>query len=138
MAVSDRAAALAPYLQQLLDDREVQGALRRAAGATRGVVDRARGKSAREAVQDRKLRRRVRQAVAAALEAWSAIDPPPKRKTSWPLLLGMLVVVGVGGVLAVNADAREKLFRMLGSKDASTASDSPDLAAVPDVDVNGG
>ncbi len=127
MAVTDRAAAFAPYMQQLLDDRQVQGALRRAAGATTGVLDRARGKSARQAVQDPTLRSRLRQAVGAALEAWSAIDQPePKRKPRWALTLVVLAVAGVGGFMAINTEARKKILGLLDKKDAS-APDPPDL-----------
>ena len=65
MALSDRAAAIGPYAQQLLDNDDVQDAARQAADATRAAYQRARGQNARKAVQDRKLRHRVTAAVAA-------------------------------------------------------------------------
>lgn len=68
MAVSDRAAAIVPYAQQLLENNDVRDPARQAADATRAAYQRARGRDAREAVQDRKLRRRVTAAVAAMEE----------------------------------------------------------------------
>jgi CubicO group peptidase (beta-lactamase class C family) len=134
MAVSERAAALAPYMQRLLDDQKVQGALRRAAGATRGVYGRARGKSARQAAKDRKLRSRLRQAVGAALEAWSAIDQPaPRRKVRWARGLAAVAVVGGAGVfLAVNKQARQGILSLLGKKDADPPNPSNSSREVND------
>lgn len=63
MTLSDRAAAAAPYAQQLLYDRDVQAALRRVFGATRGAYARGRGRSASQAVKDKKLRRQLQQAL---------------------------------------------------------------------------
>lgn len=121
MALSDRAAVVAPYAQQLLYDREVQDAVRRAVGATRDAYARGRGKGAREAAKDKKLRRRLQQAVGATWEAWAAIAEPPRRTSRRRLGLIALVVGGAGVCVAVNAQARQKAFEVLGRKDASTA-----------------
>ena len=80
MPVSDRAAALAPYLRSVLDDREVQAAVRRAVTAGRDTYQRARGKSPAEAVKDKRLRRRAQQAVAATWEVWVAVTAPETRR----------------------------------------------------------
>jgi hypothetical protein len=121
MALSDQAARAAPYLQQLLYDREVQDAMRRAGGAARDAYARARGKSAREAVNDKKLRRRLRQAVVAGWEVWCAIGEPPRRKPRWRLKLIALAVGSAGAFVAVNAQARQKALDMLGSRGAKPA-----------------
>ncbi len=120
MALNDRAARAAPYLQQLLYDQQVQDAIRRAAGATRDAYARARGKSAREVVKDKKLRRRVQQAVGAGWEVWSAIDEPPRPKSRWRRKLIALAVGGAAAFVAVNAQARQKALSLLG-KDARIA-----------------
>lgn len=52
MSVSDRVAAAVPHLQTVLDDPEVQDALRRTASAGRQTYRRARGKSPGKAVGD--------------------------------------------------------------------------------------
>ena len=44
MAVSDRAAAVGTYAQQLLDNEDVQASARQAADATRAAYQRARGR----------------------------------------------------------------------------------------------
>ena len=74
MALSDRAAAIVPYAQQLLDNDDVQDTARQAADATRAAYQRARGQDARKAVQDRKLRRRVTAAVTAVGEFVGAVS----------------------------------------------------------------
>lgn len=121
MTLSDRAAAVAPYAQRLLYDEEVQDAARRTLGATRDAYARARGKGAREAANDKKLRRRLSQAVEAAWEVWTAVGEPPPRKSRRRLRLVALVVGGAGVFLAVNPQAREKALKVVGRKDASTA-----------------
>lgn len=122
MALSDRAAAAAPYAQQLLYDKEVQAALRRAVGATRGAYARGRGKSARQAATDKKLRRKVQQALAAVGELWSTIgEPAPRSKSRWRARAAALALGGAGVFLALNAEAREKLLGMVGKKDANAA-----------------
>ena len=90
MALTDQLAALAPYAQQLLYNQEAQDAIRRAPDATRDAYGRALGKSASQAVQDQRLRRRLQQAARAMSDAWSAIvEPAPRRKRGrrlgWPL-----------------------------------------------------
>ena len=59
MTVSERLSAVAPYARQLFDDEEVREAARRVLDASRESYQRARGKNAREAAADKKLRRRL-------------------------------------------------------------------------------
>ncbi len=110
MSVSDRAAALAPYFETLLEDRAVQAAIRRAASASRETYERARGKSPAEAVKDKRLRYRAQQAVAAAWEVWAAVsEPETHRRPRWrrPALV---TVVAAGAYAASNAEIRERLW----------------------------
>ncbi len=121
MALSDGAAAAAPYVQQLLRDRELQDAIRRARSATRDAYARGRGKSAKEAAQDKKLRLRLRQALGAVEELWSALgQPAPRRHPRWGGKLAALAVAGAGGYLALNADARAIVLNLLGKNDTSS------------------
>ena len=115
MALTDRAAALAPYAQQLLYNQEVQDAIGRASGATREAYRRARGKRASEALQDKKRRRRLQIAAAAAGEVWSAIgEPAPRPKARWRGRLAALALVGGGVFVAANAGARRRILDLFG------------------------
>jgi hypothetical protein len=120
MALNDRAAKVGPYLRQLLDDEDAQDAIRRAARASRDTYARARGKSAREAAKDEKLRRRLRQAVAAGWEAWSAVGKAPQRKSRWRLRLIALAGGCAAALMAVNPQARQKALSLFGNEDANT------------------
>jgi hypothetical protein len=123
MALSDRAAALAPYAEQLLYNDDVQGALRRAVGAARDAYGRVHGKSAADAADDKKLQRRLQEALAAAGEVWSALsEPAPRRKSGgWGRRLALLSVTAAGAYLAVDADARAKALALLGKQDAAAS-----------------
>ncbi len=114
MGLSQRASAVAPYAQQLLYNQEAQEAIRRAANAARDAYGRARGKGPRQAVSDKKLRRRLQQAVGSAREAWSAVEEPPRRKRGRRLRLVALSMAGAGVLVAANAKARENVLSRLG------------------------
>ncbi len=120
MGLSERASAVAPYAQQLLYNEEAQEAIGRASSAARDVYARARGKGPQEAVSDKKLRRRLAQAVGAAREAWSAIDEPPRRQRGRRLRLVALAAAGAGVFLAANAKARENILGRLGRNEPTT------------------
>jgi hypothetical protein len=121
MALSDQAAALTPYLRQLLYDQEVQDAARRAAGATRGAYGRARGKGSRRALRDKKLRRQLQEALHAAWDLWYAIsEPGPRRKPRWRRRLAVLALGGAGVFVALNAQARESVVAMVDAKRANS------------------
>jgi hypothetical protein len=119
MTLSDRAAAAAPYAQQLLNDRDVQDAIRRAFEATRGVYAGGRGKRAGQAVNDKKLRRQLQQAVTAVGELASALSAPkPQRKPSRRGKVAALAAVSAAAFFVLNADARELVLARLAGNDA--------------------
>lgn len=124
MGLSERASAAAPYVQQLLYNAEAQEAIGRAGSAMRGAYGRARGKSPQEAISDKKLRRRLQQAVGAAREAWSAVDEPPRRTRGRGLKLVALAVGAAGVFVAVNVKARENLLGRLGKTQAENESEA--------------
>jgi hypothetical protein len=133
MAVSDRAAAVGGYAQQLLDDQDVQATARQAADATRAAYQRARGQDPREAVQDRKLRRRVTAAVAAAGEFLGAVsETPPKPKSRWPRRIALLAIVGAGVWVASNENFRARVQGWLGESQSDDQS-QPSTVAEPNV-----
>src|ERR1700735_3194287 len=115
MAVSDRAAAVATYAQQLLNNQDVQSSARQAVDATRAAYQRARGQDPRKAVQDRKLRRRVTDAMTAAGEFLGAVsETPPKPKSPWPRRIALLALLGAGVWLISNESVRARVQGLLG------------------------
>jgi hypothetical protein len=115
MAVSDRAAAVGGYAQQLLDNQDVQATARQAADATRAAYQRARGQDPRKAVQDRKLRRRVTAAVTAVGEFLGAVsETPPKPRSRWPRRIVSLAILGVGVWLISDRKARGRIQGLMG------------------------
>lgn len=117
MSVNDRAGAAAPYLQVVLDDPEVQDALRRAVGAGRETYRRARGKSPGKAVKDKRVRRRAQQAAVATWQLLAAIDAaqrPRRRRRGRRAVLVLAVVAGAyGAYLVSNTDGREVLRNLI-------------------------
>jgi hypothetical protein len=114
MSVSDRATAVAPYLQQVLNDREVQAVGRRAATAGREAYLRARGKSPKEAVEDKKLWRRARESATAAVQLWTAIDAAQQRRRPRRLRWIALAAIGAAAAfVAFNAQARQTIVGLI-------------------------
>jgi len=111
MAISDRARTAAPYAHQLLYNEQVQDAARRALEAALESYRRARGESPGELLTDKKLWRRIQEAVGQGAEFWAGVTgPPPKRKRRGWRTLAIVAVAGAAVVLAVNPDAREAVL----------------------------
>jgi hypothetical protein len=122
MSVSDRATAVAPYLQQVLNDREVQAVGRRAVTAGREAYLRARGKSPKEAVEDKQLWRRVRQAASAVVQLWTAIDAAQQRRRPRRLRRIALVALGAAATyVAFNAQARQTILGLISDNQGKAA-----------------
>jgi hypothetical protein len=101
-ATSER---IGPYLEQLLDDDDVQANVRRAVARAEQAVGRARNrKNAKEAVKDPGVRQRVQQSAVAARDAIVAIRRGPEiqrakerrrqRRRRRNRLLGVAAVAG--------------------------------------------
>ena len=117
MSVSDRAAAVGPYLQVLLYDQEVQDALRRATSAGRDAYRRARDKRPGKAVKDKHVRRRAQQAAVAIWQLMAAIDAAqrPRRPRRGRRAVTVLAVVAgaYGAYLVSNTDGRDALRNLI-------------------------
>jgi hypothetical protein len=129
LSVGNRAAAMAPHLQSLLDDREVQAAIRRLAAAGRKTYERARGQRPTKALNDKRLRRRVQEAAIATWQVWTALDAAQTRprRPRWRRRL-VLVMTAAGGAYGLymvsNADGREALRGLIPNHDASSEGSS--------------
>ncbi len=133
MALTDRAAAVGSYAGQLLTNQDVQARARQAADATRAAYRRARGQDVREAVQDRKLRRRVTAAVAATGKLFGAVsENAPKQKSPWPRRIALLAAAAMIGWLITNQGLRTRVQGLLGKRNPNDVMDSsPDGEAIP-------
>jgi hypothetical protein len=137
MAVSDRAAAVGGYAQQLLDNQDVQATARQAADATKAAYQRARGQDPRDAVQDRKLRRRVATAVAAAGEFLGAVSKTePKPKSPWPRRIAVVTIIAAAAALLFSSEGvRARIRGLLGQtgSDNQTDPSTVDATYVPPI-----
>ena len=115
MSLNDRAAALAPYAEQLLNNRDVQDAIQRAANAGRDSYQRARGTSPAKAVKDKRLQRRLQETAQASWDVWTAIaeSGKPKRRARWGRRIVVVTVAAAGAFVALNTDARETVLGLL-------------------------
>jgi hypothetical protein len=121
-SLNDRAAALAPYAEQLLNNRDVQNAIQRAANAGRDSYQRARDTSPRKAVTDKRLQRRLQDTAKASYEAWTAVAEAgkPKRRARWGRRVLVVTIAAAGAFVALNTDARETVLGLLpNSSDSS-------------------
>jgi len=122
VAVSDRARAVVPYVEQLLYDQELQEAIGRAGAAARETYLRSRAKSARQAAKDKKLRRRFEEAAAATWDVWTAIAAPRARqRPPWRRRVALLMLGGAGVFLAFNAEARQAVLGLTGDEHLKSA-----------------
>ena len=131
MAVTDQAARIAPYVEQLLDDDEVRENVRRGVDATRQAYERARDKKrASQALKDRKVQRRVRDAMQAAGEVVGRVARRPKerKRARRGRTLAILALGGAGLAAALNPKAWRKGLALLGGKQEA----GPDM--VPPID----
>jgi hypothetical protein len=121
MSVSDRASALAPYAEQLVNNRDVQDALQRAAVAGRDTYHRARGKTPAKAVKDKRLRRRAQATAHAGWDAWVAIAEPNDKRHArrWGRRVALVGVVAAGAFVALNADARDTIIGLVSDNHAN-------------------
>ena len=115
MSLNDRATVLAPYAEQLLNNRDVQDAIQRAASAGRDSFQRARGTSPRKAVKDKRLQRRLQETAQASFDAWTAVAESGKRKrrARWGRRIVVVSVAAAGAFVALNSDTRQTVLGLL-------------------------
>ncbi len=121
MALNDRAAAIAPYAEQLLHDSDVQASARDAAQATWAAYQRARGKDAQAVMHDRKFRRQVNKAAGAISGLWGEVQEPPPRRRWGPRVLLIALLAGLLFAI-VNETVRDRLRSLLTGTSKSSES----------------
>lgn len=123
MAVTDQAARVAPYVEQLLGDDKVRENIRRAAVSTRQAYGRARGtKRPSKTLKDRKVERRVQEAMQAAGEAVDRLarGPQKRKRARRGRALALLAIAAGGLALALNSELRKKALAPLAREDGGS------------------
>ena len=98
MALTKRVDAAAPYVNRLLDDRDLQRDLREAMSSLRRGYGRAEAKRRKPSrlLGDRKLKQNVQKAVASLKDAAARFrGEAPKSHRGRRVVLGLIVVAGV-------------------------------------------
>jgi len=135
-----RSAQQSRYLQRLIEDRELRSNLLSAYGAARGAYGRmSNGKPATQALLgDRKLQKELKDAANSLRDATSSLREPPKATRRRRGLGRSLMLLAVGGVVAValSEGLRTKVLDLLfGAEEefdysSTTAPETPAPAAV--------
>ena len=134
MAVTDQAARVAPYVEQLLDDDKVRQNSRRGVEAAREAYGRACSqKQASQALQDRKVQRRVQEAMQAAGEVVGRVarGPQERRRARRRRRLAAVALGGAGLALALNPGARNQALALLGSEEEAGPETAPPIDESP-------
>jgi hypothetical protein len=136
-----RAARRNQYVQRLVEDEQLRSSLITAYGAARSAYGRmSNGKPAtRVLFEDRKLQRELKEAANALRDASSALREPPKRTRRRGGPGRALVLLAIGGLLAVGLSEglRSKVLDLLfGSEEefdysSTTTPAEPAPAGVP-------
>jgi hypothetical protein len=112
-----RSAQQSRYLQRLIEDEELRSNLLSAYGAARGAYGRlSNGKPATQVLlQDRKLQKELRDAANALRDASSSLREPPAAVRRRRGIGRSLVLLAVGGVLAMalSEGLRSKVLDLL-------------------------
>jgi hypothetical protein len=112
-----KAAQKNPYLQRLIEDEELRSSLLAAYGAARNAYGRmSNGNPPAKAIfEDRKLQNELKNAAGALRDASSSLREPPKSSRRKGGLGRSLVLLTVGGVLAMalSESLRSKVLDLL-------------------------
>jgi hypothetical protein len=114
--------AIQPYVEHLFDDADVRRQLARASANLRGARYRAgKAKSKKQALKDPALRRRLAEGAKAGFAAAVALKQGPEkdRRRSRRGRLLVLALLGAGGFVAANEQARAKVLELVGGGSSS-------------------
>ena len=120
-SVGERVAAMTPYLQSMLDDRELRAAVRRLTVAGRKTYEAARGQRPGKALHDQRLRRRAQEAAIATWQVWAAVDAAQtrRRRPRWRWRSALTIAGAAYGLYVVSsAGGRSNLRGLIPNHDA--------------------
>jgi hypothetical protein len=125
MALTER---ISPYAERLMEDRELRDNLREVLAASRDAVQRARGQDKKQAVRDRRVRQRARDAAKAGSALVTALsEPAPKPKRHRFALVGLLGGAGAAAFLALNPGARAQVMEFFGQQPERAAEETQSM-----------
>ncbi len=121
MALSDSIHRVGPYVERLVYDEDVQANIRRTLGATRSAFRRSRAKKSKSnALRDRVVQQRIREATRALRAAATAVAEAPRhRRRQRQRRLAALILAGTLLAIAVSP-ARPKLLASLRKEGGET------------------
>jgi hypothetical protein len=135
-AASAAAATTSPWVQRLAEDEELRDNFRVAFEAAKDAYERITdSKSPRDAVNDKKVQKDLKQAADALKDAGSALKDGPKKRARKRGGLGrMLLVLLVGAAVAMvlSEDMRTKVLDTLFGKEEEFDYGSTAPSAGPD------
>src|ERR1700722_16850605 len=97
MTASDQLSRITPYVGRLLEDEYIQEQIGQAITGLRQSSRRVKGRNASEALQDRRLRRQLHDAVGSLTAAGRALTEPPPPKHH-RVRNGLVLAVAVSAV----------------------------------------
>jgi hypothetical protein len=133
-AASAAAATTSPWVQRLAEDEELRDNFRVAFEAAKDAYERITdSKSPREAVNDKKVQKDLKQAADALKDAGSALkEGPKKQKHKGGFMRKLLVLaIGAGIALALSEDLRTKVLDALFGKEEEFEYTSTTSPATP-------
>ncbi len=100
MTATDQLSRVTPYLGRLLEDQYIQEQLGQALAQLRQSSQRAKGRKASEALNDKKLRNQLRAAVESLTSAGQALNEPPPNQHPERRVAAVLAVASLAAALA--------------------------------------
>jgi adenylosuccinate synthase len=116
------------YVQRFVEDEELRDNLRNAFVSAKKAYERMNGKGPAKALDDKKVKRELKDAASSLKDAADSLRHGKKRKRRKRRLL-MIAIVGAGLALALSEDLRKKaLDTLFGAEEEFeyTASTTPD------------
>ncbi|MET0510377.1 MAG: hypothetical protein ABW135_01675 [Thermoleophilaceae bacterium] len=100
------------YVQRLIEDKELRDNLRSAFASTRKAYGRVNGKGPAKALDDKKVKRELKEAAANLKDAADSLRGGKKPKRRKRKLL-FVAIVGAGAALALSEGLRKKVLDAL-------------------------
>jgi hypothetical protein len=112
-----QAARNNPYVQRLIDDDELRDNLRTAYESARKAYGRMNGKTPQKALENKKVQKDLKEAATSLKSAAEALREPKKKKRRGKGLLALLVIGGIGALVASEGLRKKVLDALFGAEE---------------------